>query len=106
MTLPKSGGPFKLTAHFYKNDQSTAVLELTGLEAWALNELAKAGLKGCTPINQPAPRWSAYIYLLRKRSIHIETVTEPHGGTFAGTHARYVLRDKVEIVEISHAGGK
>lgn len=69
---------------------------LSGRNAWALSKLIQAGEKGCTPINQPAPRWSAYIHNLRSEyNLLIETIKEMHGGPFAGTHARYVLRDNV-----------
>ena len=60
--------------------------------------LVKAGTAGCTPINHPGPRWSGYVHKLRKLGIHVETVHERHGGTFAGRHARYVLRSVVQIV--------
>jgi hypothetical protein len=88
---------FRIKVHKLKIDGSTQIMALSGREAWAMSELAKAGDDGCTPITRPAPRWSAYVHLLRKRGLAIQTVTEPHGGTFAGHHARYVLRDKVEI---------
>jgi len=55
-----------------------------------------AGSIGCTPINQPAPRWSAYIFNLRALNVPVETITETHKGAFAGTHARYVLGATVE----------
>lgn len=67
-------------------------ITVLGRDEWALDQLRKAGLKGCTPITQPAPRWSAYIYNLRKLGVEIETITEPHDGDFPGRHARYVLR--------------
>ncbi len=69
---------------------------ITGRDAWALKQLVHAGKTGCTPITQPAPRWSAYIYNLRKLGFNIETIHEPHGGPFSGTHARYVLRSEVK----------
>lgn len=64
---------------------------------WALRELMEAGLDGVTPIERPAPRWSHYIWLLRKAGLDIETIHEAHGGPFAGTHARYVLRSRVSV---------
>ncbi|MDP2085942.1 MAG: hypothetical protein Q8K20_12145 [Gemmobacter sp.] len=76
--MPDGGEPFTLYA--------------VGREAWALDRLRMAGLQGCTPIEQPAPRWSAYVHSLRGRGVPIETLTEPHGGEFAGHHGRYVLR--------------
>lgn len=69
-----------------------------GRNAWALDRLIEAGSRGCTPIEQPAPRWSAYIHRLRELGVPIETLHEPHGGTYAGTHARYVLRGTVQKV--------
>lgn len=70
-----------------------------GRDAWALCELLKAGDVGCTPIENPGPRWSAYVLKLRRAGLVVETVTENHGGPFAGHHARYVLRTAVRTVE-------
>lgn len=68
------------------------VIFVSGRMQWALLTLSHAGQKGCTPIDQPAPRWSAYVHELRKLDVPIETITEKHEGRFPGTHARYVLR--------------
>jgi hypothetical protein len=54
-----------------------------------------AGERGCTPIDEPAPRWSGYVFNLRQMGLEIETVHERHGGPLTGTHARYVLRSRV-----------
>lgn len=70
---------------------------LIGRVAWAVLSLINAGSTGCTPITPPAPRWSDYIFRARALGICIETIDENHGGSFAGQHARYVLRDVVEI---------
>ncbi len=78
---PEGGEPFQIYAK--------------GRDAWALDRLCEAGPKGCTPKEQPAPRWSAYVHNLRGLGVPIETVTEPHGGEFAGHHGRYVLRAHV-----------
>lgn len=67
-------------------------IEAKGRDAWALDQLREAGPDGCTPITHPAPRWSAYVFNLRAMGVPIETVTESHGGEFAGNHGRYVLR--------------
>lgn len=68
----------------------------------ALEQLRRVGEKGCTPIDNPAPRWSAYIFKLRALGLDIETNTEPHGGGFPGHHARFVLRCRVtpEVEEV------
>jgi hypothetical protein len=66
-----------------------------GRDRWALEQLMYAGQTGCTPINNPAPRWSAYVFNLRGLGIPIETITEAHSGPFSGTHARYVLKAQV-----------
>ncbi len=96
-------GSFILTVQL-ENDSGTTIAQFAGREAWALFQLIKAGNNGCTPIDQPAPRWSAYIHLLRKRGIAIETIYELHGGPFAGCHARYVLRDSVQVIDLNGAG--
>jgi hypothetical protein len=73
---------------------------LRGRDAWALQQLHAANDNGCTPIDHPGPRWSGYIYNLRKVGIVIETIRERHGGRFAGEHARYVLRTEITILEV------
>jgi hypothetical protein len=77
-------------------DFSIQILELAGREEWALSHLIAAGGTGCTPISHPGPRWSDYVFKLRRRGLDIATITEHHDGPFAGTHGRYILRSKVE----------
>lgn len=73
---------------------------LIGRFGWALKNLVHAGKKGCTPIDHPGPRWSAYVHKLRtKYGLVIETIDEKHDGPFPGTHARYVLHSAVEILD-------
>lgn len=78
--------------HVQPEDGECFSVYAKGRDAWALDRLREAGPRGCTPIDQPAPRWSAYVFNLRVLGVPIETVTEAHGGEFSGTHARYVLR--------------
>jgi hypothetical protein len=80
--------------------------KVVGRFAWTLFELVKAGEKGCTPIDQPAPRWSNYVFRLRRQGVAIETITEVHAGAYAGTHARYVLRSTVEVHKVIRAREK
>ncbi|WP_237063111.1 winged helix domain-containing protein [Loktanella sp. M215] len=75
---PSAGEPF---AFFAK-----------GRVRWALERLCEAGATGCTPMTEPAPRWSAYIFDLREAGLDIETLHEQHHGPYPGTHGRYVLR--------------
>ena len=83
-----------------QTEEGERKLLLDGRTAWALYNLIEAGPKGCTPIDNPAPRWSAYIFKLRHDyDIAIETVVEPHGGPFAGRHGRYVLREPLRVIE-------
>ena len=74
------------------------ILELKGRDAWALGELMRVGDDGCTPIDTPGPRWSSYVHKLRRLGLDIQTVTEAHGGPFKGTHARYILRSRVQAL--------
>lgn len=80
---PIDGDPFRIA--------------VSGRVEWALNELRKVGASGLAPIDNPAPRWSAYVYSLRELGVEIETVNEPHDGDYPGTHGRYVLRSGVTL---------
>ena len=75
------------------------VTTFAGRDAWALDQLLRAGETGCTPVDNPAPRWSHYVFKLRRAGIAIETITEKHAGPFAGHHARYVLRTPLAVVQ-------
>ena len=73
-----------------------------GRDAWALLELMNAGPNGCTPIDNPGPRWSGYVFnLKRNHGLAIITHHDAHRGSFPGTHARYVLLSDVEIISSS-----
>lgn len=73
--------------------------QVTGRDAWALLALRSAGKRGVTPIDTPGPRWSGYVFNLRRMGLTIETRYESHGEPFPGTHARYVLHSEILIVE-------
>jgi hypothetical protein len=77
------------------------MIKVVGRDAWALRNLVNAGGIGCTPIDVPGPRWSHYVFKLRKFGFVIQTIDEKHGGPFAGTHARYVLKSEIQIIEAS-----
>ena len=81
-----------------KIEPDGGVYQIIGRDAWALKKLVEAGKRGCTPIDQPGPRWSHYVWKLRGLGFVIETIHEDHGGPFAGTHARYVLHSDVTIL--------
>lgn len=89
---------FTVTARILPDGQS---MTIAGRDAWALDCLYRAGPAGSTPIDHPGPRWSHYVFKLRRMGFSIETITEPHGGQFAGTHARYVLRSNISLVVVN-----
>ncbi len=74
-------------------------ITVTGRDAWALQCLVDAGERGVTPLDTPGPRWSGYVHKLRKAGLVIETIHEGHGDPFPGTHARYVLRSNVTVLD-------
>ena len=75
---------------------------IAGRDAWALLELVSAGPKGCTPIDNPGPRWSGYVFnLKRDYGLTIVTLHEGHKGSFPGTHGRYVLVSELQIISRS-----
>ena len=79
------------------------IIAVSGRDRWALEALIAAGQRGCTPLDTPGPRWSGYVHNLRNDGVPIETINERHGGPFAGTHARYVLRASVTRFEGANA---
>ena len=96
--MPKSAGKLIIT---YRIEPDGAAQVAVGRDAWALRNLVNAGERGCTPIDHPGPRWSHYTFKLRRAGVLIETIHEPHGGQFSGTHARYILRSGVTILSDS-----
>ncbi len=87
--------------------ERTRKIKVSGRDAWALQQLLKAGEAGVTPLDCPGPRWSGYIHKLRhKYRLNIETVHENHGGAFAGNHARYVLRSRITVIAIDGEQGR
>lgn len=85
------------TGTIHNPDGTTRSVHVVGREAWALLNLVEAGATGCTPITTPGPRWSHYVWLLRRDGFHVETLNEAHGGAFSGTHARYLLHGTVTL---------
>ncbi len=90
----------KKTFRVFDGEGMPRTIELIGRNAWALGALIHAGPVGCTPITTPGPRWSSYVHKLRHlHGLEIQTIDEEHGGPYAGTHARYILKSRVEFVE-------
>jgi hypothetical protein len=88
-----------LKIHVRIGSSDGPVVSLIGRDAFAFRQLKNADARGHTPIDHPGPRWSSYVHKLRKAGFLIETVTEAHGGPFAGKHARYVLRSETTVIE-------
>ena len=84
-------------ATIYRDGSDPVTVTCIGRVGWAVLTLMRAGQKGCTPIDRPAPRWSDYVHKAKKLGLNIETIHEGHDGTFAGHHGRYVLRDRVTV---------
>jgi hypothetical protein len=87
-----------------RRDDIGSTVIAAGREAWALAALIDARERGCTPIEQPAPRWLHYVFLMRRRGLDIETIEESQGGPFKGSHGRYVLRTQMTVLAIVRAG--
>ena len=58
------------------------IIQVNVRDRWALEALMWAGANGCTPIDHPAPRWSAYVFNLRQMGVPIRTHHEAHSGGF------------------------
>lgn len=85
---------FTATIHQAGGDHDVKVV---GRAGWGLLHLIAAGSTGLTTLARPAPRWSDYIFKLRRAGFVINTVEEGHDGTFAGHHGRYTLLDRVTV---------
>jgi hypothetical protein len=93
----------RIAFNVYEGDDVRTIYP-AGRDAWALSSLILAGAEGCTPIDHPGPRWSGYVFKLKRiYGLNIETITEMHGGDYAGKHARYVLRSKVQFADPADA---
>ena len=79
----------------YPDDGDLCEIRVSGRFDWALDELIKAGPIGIVLMENPAPRWSAYVHGLWSLGVEIDTVMEPHEGLFPGKHGRYVLQSLV-----------
>lgn len=70
---------------------------VSGRPAWLLLCLLRAGRRGITTLENPAPRISHYLFVLRKQGFVVSTDYESHTGTFGGTHGRFRLLDTVRV---------
>jgi hypothetical protein len=68
--------------HVRKDGGSERILK--GRVAWMLAELLRAGERGVTPIERPAPRMSDYALKLRGQGIVVKAIDERHGGARHG----------------------
>jgi hypothetical protein len=101
---PSTATRGKRTAFNVTEGEDVRTISPAGRDAWALGELILAGETGCTPITTPGPRWSGYIFKLKRiYRLNVETITEMHGGDYAGKHARYVLRSCVAFADPADA---
>lgn len=81
------------------DDDDARERRFEGRVAWTLDALIAAGDRGVTPLDRPAPRWSDYVFKLRKAGVVVETIHENHAGAYPGHHARYVLRTPAAILD-------
>ena len=99
MIDPKFLGSKKLALIFRKRDEEQTHF-VKGRNAQALLWLMHKGEGGVTAleVSSWALRLGAYVFVLRRHyGLSIITLREPHEG---GNHARYVLRQAIELTEI------
>ena len=85
---------FIATIHQASGDHN---IKVVGRAGWGLLHLINSGPNGLTTLARPAPRWSDYIFKLRRAGFAVSTAEEGHDGTFAGHHGRYTLLDRVTV---------
>jgi hypothetical protein len=99
MIPPEFLGSKKLALIFKKDGQEQTYF-VKGRNAQALLWLVYTKEAGVTAleVSSWALRLGAYIFVLRRAyGLSIATIREPHEG---GNHARYVLRETVELLQI------
>ena len=96
------GGGFT-TFEILMPDGTRRLVGTSGRFAMMLRALVTAGEEGVTSLTLAqswAVRTSHYVFRLRRdHGLLIETRMEPHGGPYSGNHARYILRDRVRILD-------
>jgi hypothetical protein len=76
-----------------------------GRFAATVDALILADEGGLTLLDLPMPRGSHHVFRGRRDGVGIETVTEAHAEPFSGTHARFVLRSRINVIERISAKG-
>ena len=89
--------------HF--GDRPPQLVVVTGKRPnWFLDVLLAAGARGATSLEHPGARLSDCVLKLRRAGFRIETIDEKHSGQFGGIHGRYVMKSKVERLDVVPAG--
>ncbi len=89
----------KRTLTIHSGHEPPRAVVVTGKRPnWLIDVLRAAGSHGTTAIRHPGVRVADAVFKLRKLGINIVTETERHDGDFAGTHAKYRLLDRLELV--------
>lgn len=86
--------------------EQSRTFELNGRLGWTAAHLVKAGAQGIQTIDRPALRLSAYVHELRGMGFPIETEMVPHGGDYAGHHARYTLGCDCQLTILGQGDAK
>jgi hypothetical protein len=80
-----------------------AVRSIKGRDARTLCDLIGAAARGCTPMQSPAPRCSAYVHKLRERGVPIEAL---HPTTWHHMTAFAASLDPAAIASLGLAGAR
>lgn len=88
------------TFHVVIKGDLSGEIELLGRGAWTMRQLIAAWPRGVTSIDDPAPRWSHYVWILRGYGLDIH---HRFSGAFLGNRGCYVLRSAVSVREAGHA---
>jgi hypothetical protein len=102
-TTPAKATRCKRVRFIVYDSEPVRAISPAGRYAWAL----QSHHRWCRRLHADehvGPRWSGYVHKLRNvYGLNVETITEMHGGEFAGKHARYVLRSRVAFADPADA---
>ena len=106
MSLPSGGRGLGDVIKVQVTVDGSPVRRFAGHHYWTLHELIQTAEGSWTSMEHPAPQWNHDVCWLPREGAGIQTVTEKHDGPCAGTHARSVLRSRVEVHQVVRAGEK
>ncbi|WP_173088747.1 hypothetical protein [Devosia sp. 1635] len=93
MTQPAFNGKL----HFVARASGGLMTEVHDRVAWALLQLIRSGVNGCSVVTHPAPNWPEYVEAMRQQRFDIRIETMCTSDIFEESYPKYVLQSNVKL---------